>query len=392
MDQRIPGGEAACRACGDELPPLQDSTAIDSIRAAGHRLAPEMLTWRRVVLVLLAGLAVLVGALYAWRNQIAERIVRRVIDRMEKTAASGGFQLRDVTFARAELAGFGIVTCTELRGILVLRDDAVRLGTNRFHFEIGRAHLALTGLFPGQVRAGVADGLLAALDLTGNETGVQLSGINAEVTSPVHWTELDASLSHWSQQARRLLREGRIAGPVRIEAVARFPVGGRIWEIAARASTEGDDAVFMLDREALTELARNHRHPLTPTEIDLVAQNPFRAPRMLAIAEQSILSAIDLRRRIRRFPYDAYRHVYWSWLLTMEFGPDFSEHITDAHEIGATYESGTASRRMDLHNNAVGRAYALAGVPESELLDRIMNDANIMRRPDLQVEVQSLGR
>lgn len=366
--------------------------AVDTIRTARHGSRAKMLSWRRVVLVMLAALAVSVGAVYALRNQIAHRVVRGALARIERTAVSGGFQLRDVTFARAELAGLGVIACSDVRGTLVLRDNGVRLGANAFHFEIGRAHLAAMDLFPGKMRVGVVDGMVAAIDDAGRETGIRLSRINAEKVFALQWNRIDASVAELAGEARRLLHEGRIAGPVRIEAVASFPVGGRVWEVAARASSDGDDAVFMLDRDSLTVLAREYRHPLTEAEIELVAQNPFRAPRMLAIAEQSILSAIDLRRKIRQFPYDAYRHVYWSWLLTVEFGPDFSELATDAHEIGATYESGRANKRMDLHNNAVGRAYALAGVPESGLLERVLDDSNVMRRPDLQADVPSLSR
>jgi hypothetical protein len=65
--------------------------------------------------------------------------------------------------------------------------------------------------------------------------------------------------------------------------------------------------------------------------------------------------------------------------------------VTDAHEVGATYESGAASRRMDLHNNSVGRAYALAGVAEREIVNRVFQDPNVIRDLSLSTEIPGGG-
>jgi len=79
---------------------------------------------------------------------------------------------------------------------------------------------------------------------------------------------------------------------------------------------------------------------------------PRAAP--AALAQTAELEAARLKARDPLFPDDAYRHVYWSWLLTREFGAAFAERVTDAHEEGTTYEYGEAARRMDLRNNALG--------------------------------------
>ena len=36
---------------------------------------------------------------------------------------------------------------------------------------------------------------------------------------------------------------------------------------------------------------------------------------------------------------------------------------------------------MDLHNNAIGRAYAKRGVRRQELLDRLLSDPSVTRSP-----------
>jgi hypothetical protein len=190
-----------------------------------------------------------------------------------------------------------------------------------------------------------------------------------------------------AEEFQRLGREGWVNFPARIDAAAEFRVGRQEHQVAIRSSSDGKTTTVLLDRDDVAVLGQSYTHPLTEAEIDLVSQNPVRARRLLDLAEQSISTAISFRRERKDFPYDAFRHVYWSWLLTREFGPEFSEKVTDAHEVGATYEAGAAARRMDLHNNSVGRAYGLANVPEHEIVDRVYNDPNVVRSLSLSTEV-----
>lgn len=54
---------------------------------------------------------------------------------------------------------------------------------------------------------------------------------------------------------------------------------------------------------------------------------------------------------------DAFRHTYWSALLTRRFGPDWAEEFTSAHE-GYRSNPGPAEA-MDLYNNEMGRTIAM---------------------------------
>lgn len=49
---------------------------------------------------------------------------------------------------------------------------------------------------------------------------------------------------------------------------------------------------------------------------------------------------------------DAYRHAYWSARMTQEFGADWTQRFTDAHETKPGNQ--TARDFMDRHNNALG--------------------------------------
>ncbi|MEO3925398.1 hypothetical protein ABGB07_16235 [Micromonosporaceae bacterium B7E4] len=68
---------------------------------------------------------------------------------------------------------------------------------------------------------------------------------------------------------------------------------------------------------------------------------------------------------------DAFRHAYWNARLTQEFGEEWTTRYTTAHE---TIPGNQAAREaMDLYNNEVGRAVALAnpGVSPEVLADRV---------------------
>lgn len=52
---------------------------------------------------------------------------------------------------------------------------------------------------------------------------------------------------------------------------------------------------------------------------------------------------------------DAYRHCYWSGLMTFYLGAQFAKDIGDRHERVRNNRDG----RMDLHNNFWGRRFAL---------------------------------
>ena len=54
---------------------------------------------------------------------------------------------------------------------------------------------------------------------------------------------------------------------------------------------------------------------------------------------------------------DAFRHIYWSYRMTEDLGPDAAKRFADAHEI--TVPTPDGDRLMDLFNNNLGRRLAL---------------------------------
>lgn len=339
---------------------------------------------KRFCFALLALLAVATGAVFAFGETIAAALTRQVIARVERLAAARGMELRDVRFDGVRFTGVTTLQCDGLRGTVLLRIPDAGAGS-RAAFACSAAHVVVNAGWPWSGKAGVEviDGNVIRSEEDGEILArQQLTGIQASVVIPFSWWDLRESIAGLEQEGRMMIVEGRTALPLKLQAMAGFKVGQHQHEFAVRtAPTVGDGAHLVLDRADVERISQEYTHPLTATEIDLVMRYPHRAPVLLRLTEQATRAALAQRQRDRKFPYDAYRHVYWSWLLTRAFDPAFAEDVTNAHEVGATYEVDAASRRMDLHNNALGRAYAVAGVPEGDLVRRVLTDPNVQRVP-----------
>ncbi|CAG8669258.1 8740_t:CDS:1 [Ambispora gerdemannii] len=76
------------------------------------------------------------------------------------------------------------------------------------------------------------------------------------------------------------------------------------------------------------------------------------------LADEALKSAQDnfSNDQLHNGPGDAYRHCYWSGLLTFEFGESEAKGFGDRHEDFPENPSG--EKAMDLHNNGVGRTIA----------------------------------
>ncbi len=341
--------------------------------------------FRRLSFILFAVLTVAIGSLVAFGKPIAGMVARTVIARIVQVAATRRIEFRDVRFGEARLIGFGVVRCDDVSGTVQVDLPGETLsGRRAFAFAASNVVVDLGWPWSGRAAFNVLGGRIQAIDAgDGGRSEEDMTQIRAQVQIPFSWAHPRESVGLVEKEIRRLVRDGRTMLPLKLEAVTGFTAARHRHELPIHTEgVAGGGVRIALERSDIEHISREYTHKLTATEIDLVARYPQRAPALLRFCEQASHAAANLWRRDHTFPQDAFRHVYWSWLLTREFGPDFSEEATDAHEIGATYESGATNRRMDLHNNAVGRAYAIAGVSEQELVNRVRTDPNVLQRPD----------
>ena len=100
---------------------------------------------------------------------------------------------------------------------------------------------------------------------------------------------------------------------------------------------------------------------------------------MIRITRDAKNKSVAYRKADRSFPEDAFRHVYWSYHLTRQLGPEIAKQITDAHE---TAPGNTSQERsMDYHNNEVGRDLANTNLSENQIRILVLGSENIVRHP-----------
>jgi len=310
----------------------------------------------------------------------------RTADRLILQTVGSSFAIESLAFDRVVFGLRSGVVYRRVRGRALLGGESVFRSRRSVTFQIDRALIRPVGFVPPRVAIDL-EGISAIASPVGGVVGEKLAPaeileqgrgrivLDGPPKRPADWVR--NSLSQFLRQAI----EGKLPEGSRLSGRVEFPVGNR-WHSArlfTLVSREGTRLV--LNRDDVAGLGAEYDQPLTETEIDLVALYPLRAPVLLRIKDRASCQSARLSRTDAAFPRDAYRHVLWSYLLTREFGETFAEQVTDAHEIGATYESGIPSRNMDLANNAVGRRYARLGLEESELPGRVLNDPAVVWRP-----------
>jgi len=339
---------------------------------------------KRILIILAVTMGVTALGVYLARVRIAGWIVARVITEAQARAGAGGVRLTDMEPGRATLTGLFSFQCEGLRGRLVMPRGVVTDGAESYAFVARRLRVRVDSVFRGRVVVALGGGSLYKLQADGNPSGEWLSDVSGEGVVDVAWGDLRATVRHLEEQVRQLIATGSMDLPARLRGRARFPVRRQWFEATVYSETDGSQTRIRFDREDVKRVSSGYAQRLTETEIDLISQYPTLAPALLQITDRAKREAAVRRQADRSFPEDAFRHVYWSYLLTREFGAEFAQVVTDAHEIEATYEKGESNRQMDLANNAVGRDYAAAGVAEAEIERRVLTDVRVVRKPQVR--------
>jgi RHS repeat-associated protein len=115
-------------------------------------------------------------------------------------------------------------------------------------------------------------------------------------------------------------------------------------------------------------------------------RNPIdasEANQLASEASRTVASIFGARVSGHNNHIDAFRHAYWSYRMTQEIGVGQAELFGTAHEVSAA--NPAAEQRMDLHNNAVGRALAtnpaLAGLPAALVIQVALAQGCLQGRP-----------
>ena len=143
---------------------------------------------------------------------------------------------------------------------------------------------------------------------------------------------------------------------------------------------EGRTYLFFNKDDLLAAADNFEDFDLSDKEAKLLSEHPARTLHILKITRDAKRISEKEKSRQKDFPDDAFKHLYWSYHLTRTFGPEFSKEITDAHE---TLPNNTPQqRKMDFHNNEIGRKLASESMSVEDLRNYVLNSRDVIRFPD----------
>jgi len=196
---------------------------------------------------------------------------------------------------------------------------------------------------------------------------------------PLYLKNPEESAGEMLAEIKTLFHENRTPFDLEIEVDVLLGIDEK--EIHVGLYSERIDSLTYIKfaSEDILKAASEFDLDLAKKEAEIIADYPSKVPSMIKITRDAKKFSRIEKGKDRSFPEDAYRHIYWSYHLTREFGPDLTKEITDAHE---TAPGNTKNERlMDYHNNEVGRNYADQHLSLNEIKSRVLNSHEIIRHP-----------
>jgi hypothetical protein len=340
----------------------------------------SMVTVRTVLMVSFL-LAVFAGLVYITGSYAARRIVKTGLERVKPHLTERGIVLNKLTYGDVRLESYRSFSIKDI----VLDFDVEKPIYDRqaFHalLDAERILIRIVNIKSPAFLVEIDDFDLILQDadqVTGRPFGTfEHAFWRSEI--PLKLYTLDVSAQLISDRLHTLFRENSVEDRIFFQSVVRLNLDGKSAETMIYTVREDNRTYLRMDEGSLLKAAGTFDMEMAPATAALIARHPAKAAHLIKITRDVIRETEKLN-GADGYTRDAYKHILWSYELTRIFGPAFAETFTDTHETkpGNT----TAERRMDFHNNAVGRQYAVEGVEASQLLHKLKTDPNVMLRPE----------
>lgn len=204
---------------------------------------------------------------------------------------------------------------------------------------------------------------------------------NAKISSrlPIYLKNPLESAKDVLAEVKALFRESKSPVDVQLSTKVYLSLDDKELGVRMFSVRENDTTYLRFDANDILAAAHSVELDMVQAEAEVIAVHPGKSPKMIKITRDAKrLSKLEIAKD-RSFPADAYKHLYWSYHLTREFGPELAKEITDAHETGPG--NTDRERLMDYHNNEVARELAGRQLSEDDLRKLILTSPEIIRNP-----------
>lgn len=338
---------------------------------------------------------VLIGGLYFCSDSILEIGSRKALDYLVSKAPAYGFELSRPDFRNAEIMSVRSVAWDDLSIDLKLKSNPIFTLSRDVKLASWRTVLGVKSFWDRTFLL-TAEGIdIAFIRRSGqssseNEQPVpsqdRMEGGYLQIPFQLDFLrpwKISSQISWIFENIEDLLSNGRCALPVTFIGSVTFSIQDKPFTARVRTRVDDGESAIFMNKADIEIISRGYdlQQPLTQDEIEILSQNPMRAPQLIRIKRNARAVSSGAREKDPSVPEDAYRHVLWSYLLVKQYGEEFAKRVTDAHEQGRTGNT-EEEKLMDINNNWVGRKYAKAGYPASSILKRLMADPDVILSPD----------
>jgi hypothetical protein len=324
-------------------------------------------------------LVILAAAIYFGGGYVMEYAARQMIPAMRSAMADRGLQLHDLSFNAIRFTSYNCVTVFGLATDVGIPSKEMPLEAS---FAAERLDVALVQLRRPAVRVSCDQFSLYA-DRTSDIPGTTFGRFDHGYWSsgvPIELNQLKTELNRYMVQLKELFSDTVLSTDMRLRALVTLQMRGKQAQAYLYTVQDAEGTRLRFESKDIQKAAETFALELSPDEAEIIALYPVRAPVIMRLTSEAKTTARDTHKRNATAPEDAYRHVLWSYLLTRQFDADFAQKVTDAHEILPT--NTRDERRMDFINNRIGRGYALSGIPQDRILSLVINDPQVVRRPE----------
>lgn len=338
---------------------------------------------RKIFAPTLLGIVLTLTGVYLLSNIFLAEASSNALGMFTTSSPKFGLEVSKLEFGDVKIMAMNSVTWKDLRG-RIQAQDMKSLPSKKFDFSIQDATVTVESFPPKKIIFRAKNIKVVFLGEKDDEQQV-INGDKLEVVLAGDFSNPKILYNKVRESYHDLLdivRRGRTKVPIKFEGQSNFKVLGKTVIVGVGIEPRNGYSCLVMNKKdllSIAQLMRSKGETLTDAEIDILSVHPHLAPRLLRIANYSHEAAEKEKKKNYRVPKDAYRHLLWSYTLTREFGATFAKMVTDGHE--ETPTESADEKRMDYHNNALGRQYAEKGYPEERVLERALHDSKVIRSP-----------
>ena len=326
-------------------------------------------------------LLVLLGIVYISANFVLKKVAIKVVEELKPKLEQKGIIIENFNYSNVRLNSYNSVAITKIDLDFYLNKNMY--GKESFHAEFDANSITVR----------FADFNNPSIFFTLKDFSVFIEPDeeskkkpfgkleNGYMTSriPVYLKNPEESAREILDEIKVLFHENKTPLDLEIEVDVLLGIDDKKVKVGLFTERKEGQTYLRFDDDDILVAAQSFDLDLAEKEAEVIAQYPSKVPSMIKITRDAKRLSKAEKSTDRSFPEDAYRHIYWSYHLTKEFGPDLSKEITDAHE---TAPGNTKNERlMDYHNNEVGRGYASENLNLEEIKQRVLQSKDIIRNP-----------